>query len=263
MQFCRLPKQRYQISKCDTCPASPSSVPTSQACLDPPGTPPNPVKPLEHPTPSTSQSSSTKPPANGSPSFPANVSLYDPASRCLYGRFTNQIQPLPSPIPSTSPKPKTTATPPGGSPTKHSTILLMVYPESHRPTIRGGKRFDLIHHTRLLSALTPHLSAPYSPSASQPTGGSQRGSAQILIQHGHRGKPCTRAAPNRARGGRQLPPRPIRNCPVPSTNIKNNNTTERDPQAAGSITPAAAIHTRAVSNSPCRIRPRTYAGCGT
>ncbi|KAF8507710.1 hypothetical protein JB92DRAFT_3121623 [Gautieria morchelliformis] len=79
---------------------------------------PNVVKPRERPWPSTSESTSTNPPANGSPSAPLHP-LYDPAS--LLAVFTgvppdpsakSQIPPLPSPIPSTSPKPPKNATTP-------------------------------------------------------------------------------------------------------------------------------------------------------
>ncbi|KAF8483056.1 hypothetical protein JB92DRAFT_3033546, partial [Gautieria morchelliformis] len=183
------PKQRYQISKCDTC--NPSPLPTFHACLDPP------VKPSERPTPFSSESSSTKRPPNA-------ISK-----------------------PHIQRKPQTSQDCDNSAWWQPRASLLMVAPKISRPIIRGGIGCDLIHHTRLLSRRIP--------SASPPTGGSPWGSAQILMRHGHQRRPCTPATRNCAR-------------------------------APGPITPAAANNpkaARAVSTSPRRIRPRTYAGRGT
>ncbi|KAF8514901.1 hypothetical protein JB92DRAFT_110656 [Gautieria morchelliformis] len=109
------PKQHHQISNaalvppvhlpsqlCKTlqCPTSRfTSSPSATRTVQSPGTPsPNLVKPSTNATHFQIVQYQTAP-QMVHPSSPANMSLYDPTSSCLYGRFTNQIRPLPSPKP--------------------------------------------------------------------------------------------------------------------------------------------------------------------
>ncbi|KAF8488466.1 hypothetical protein JB92DRAFT_3016747, partial [Gautieria morchelliformis] len=139
------PKQCYQISKCDTCPSNPSSLPTFQACLDHP----MPHIPFHHPESIQCDPLLNHPIPNrlqmvhrSSPT----MSVFTGISRAKSSYFQ-------------APNLKTTTTTPPGASIRLITLV----------TCPSGS-----------SALTWHLPPPCSPSASQLTGGSQPGLAQIL-----------------------------------------------------------------------------------
>ncbi|KAF8494518.1 hypothetical protein JB92DRAFT_2996004, partial [Gautieria morchelliformis] len=243
-------------SKCDTCPSSPSSLPTFHACLDHPiphvsfyqyslsgqrpCSPQGLLQTLSSPESFQRDPLPNRPipnrPQMVHPSFPANVSLYAPASRCIYGRFHE-------PNPATS-KPRAQRKPQTSqdyarqlrlveTPAKHSAALLMVAPKTPRPIIRGEIGFDSIHHTRLLSVWQFRTnSAPSSAVFSVRFAGdgylynTVTGENPVHTRH--------ETVQEVEHNPRHVQP----NQSCTKTNTQNNNTTKLDSQAPGPITPA-------------------------
>ncbi|KAF8511772.1 hypothetical protein JB92DRAFT_3143978 [Gautieria morchelliformis] len=157
-----------------------------------------------------------------------------PQAAVFTGVFTNQTQPLPSPIRSTTPKPpKTTTTSPGGSPAKHSATLLMLAPKSHRPIIRDGTSFDMINHTHLLSVWQFRTNPAPSGAVF-----AVRFSADEWVPTRLGADTYTTWSPGKALYTRSTKPCEWWNTTPAMSNpklysTKNNNTRKRDPQSPG------------------------------